>query len=161
MRMVDGGEKTKSGKLYNTRKEVLVIVVLGVGNMLRDLADEVNGIGRHELKVRRREVKLTLYRLRHCPILVAWRETQVTKAQDEIAYMMMKLWLWEGRTSPKRRNSFCYKSCYPNPSFPRHYHFVPPAQKGATPPERSWKAVAPRLHMSDAGEACFWSITWK
>ena len=53
MRMVDGGEKTKSGKLYNTRKEVLVIVVLVVGNMLRDLADKVNGIGRHELKVRR------------------------------------------------------------------------------------------------------------
>ena len=70
--------------ISNTRKEVLVIVVLGVGNMLRDLADEVNGIGRHELKVRRREVKLTLYRLRHCPILVAWRETQVTKAQDEM-----------------------------------------------------------------------------
>ena len=83
MRMVDGGEKTKSW-ISNTRKEVLVIVVLGVGNMVRDLADEVNGIGRHELKVRRREVKLTLYRLRHCPILVAWRETQVTKAQDEM-----------------------------------------------------------------------------
>ena len=77
-------KRRKVVKLYDTKKEVLVIVAIGVGNIIRDLADEVNGIGRHELKVRRREVELTLYRLRHCPILVAWRETQVTKAQDEM-----------------------------------------------------------------------------
>ena len=35
----------------------------------------------------------------------------------------------------------------------------PPAQKGATPPERSWKVVAPRLHISEAGEAWMQFIT--
>ena len=41
--------------------------ILGILN----LADEVNGIGRDELKVGRCEVKLALYRPRHRPILIA------------------------------------------------------------------------------------------